>query len=312
MESHRTLAAPTRSACSQAASAPSSPPSPGAWVVLLPSGDVVCFPEDLDLDPSPSPSPSSPSSGTCSVAAAAGAGAGAAAGEAQACRASPTTVPASDAGGRPPESGASSGGTLAFDHVYPSRGGRVGGGGGGSGGIPGNGYGDGGGDAGPLTAQKTTTAVLYGVVGSPAMMGFHRVLKAKAEAGTVRYAFRHALPYGDGEDRGHVMETSLQGYGVVLDVKNMEYQSFDSSDSEDEVRARVFGARDRINDSRRQKRITERGSGSGMDRREQATLRQTHSEPAPNQMMTGSAAFLCGTVRLLAAQRRCYVMCTLL
>ncbi|CAN0510552.1 unnamed protein product, partial [Scytosiphon promiscuus] len=39
-------------------------------------------------------------------------------------------------------------------------------------------------------------AVLYGVVGSPAMMGFHGVLKAAAEAGKVRYAFRHALPYG--------------------------------------------------------------------------------------------------------------------
>ena len=90
--------------------------------------------------------------------------------------------------------------------------------------------------------------MLYGVVGSPAMMGFHRVLKAAAEAGTVRYAFRHALPYGgEGGNGGEGVETAatamttpLQGYGVVLDVKNMEYQSFDSSDSEDEVRMFVY------------------------------------------------------------------------
>lgn len=123
--------------------------------------------------------------------------------------------------------------------MYASRNGGGGGGDSGSG-SPGNG------DAGP-----TTTAVLYGVVGSPAMMDFHRVLKAAAAAGTVRYAFRHALPHGGGEGDGGggvetatvmattAMTTPLQGYGVVLDVKNMEYQSFDSSDSENEVRASV-------------------------------------------------------------------------
>ncbi|CAN0515611.1 unnamed protein product, partial [Ectocarpus sp. 12 AP-2014] len=85
------------------------------------------------------------------------------------------------------------------------------------------------------------TAVLYGVVGSPDMMSFHRVLKAKAETGAVTYAFRHALPYGRGDgggggddDMATTNTTPLQGYGVVLDVKNMEYQSFDSSDSEGE------------------------------------------------------------------------------
>ncbi|CAN0096201.1 unnamed protein product, partial [Scytosiphon promiscuus] len=97
----------------------------------------------------------------------------------------------------------------------------------------------------PLAAGATT-AVLYGVVGSPAMMGFHGVLKAAAEAGKVRYAFRHALPYGDVDDDGagaggKAAETTtlLQGYGVVLDVKNMEYQNFDSSDREGEVRSDI-------------------------------------------------------------------------
>eukprot|EP00752_Nemacystus_decipiens_P014373 g12785.t1 len=224
VESHRVLAAPTRSACSQGASAP---PSPSAWVVLLPSGDVVCSPEDLDLSPSPSSS-----SETCS-AAAAGVGTDTGAAEAQDCRARGPPTPASGAAGDGPAgSGISPGGTLAFDHVYASR---IDGGDGGSSSGSGTGNGNGsGGDAGPMT-----TAILYGVVGSPTMMRFHRVLKAAAEAGTVTYAFRHALPYG-----GEGMETEatamtaittpLQGYGVVLDVKNMEYQSFDSSDSEDE------------------------------------------------------------------------------
>ncbi|CAM9879387.1 unnamed protein product, partial [Ectocarpus fasciculatus] len=79
----------------------------------------------------------------------------------------------------------------------------------------------------PAPPAPAATAILYGVVGSPDMMAFHRVLKAEAETGAVTYAFRHALPYGRGDGT-----TSLQGYGVVLDVKNMEYQSFDSSDSE--------------------------------------------------------------------------------
>ncbi|CAN0427615.1 unnamed protein product, partial [Laminaria digitata] len=106
---------------------------------------------------------------------------------------------------------------LAFDHVY-------------------GGGGDGGGSFSP-----EATAILYGVVGSPAMMGFHRVLKAAAETGTVRYVFRHALPYGVGDGDGDGgggggsgEATPLQGYGVVLDVKNMEYQNFDSTSPDSE------------------------------------------------------------------------------
>lgn len=75
------------------------------------------------------------------------------------------------------------------------------------------------------------------------MMAFHRVLKPAAEVGTARYVFRHALPYesgGDEQNLASMTTTPLQGFGVVLDVKNMEYQSFDSSDQEDEVCARVL------------------------------------------------------------------------
>lgn len=250
IESHRALAAPTRSTCfGGAAAATAPPPFPGAWVVLLPSGDVVCSPEELHLS---SPLSSSlASSGTCSTAAAAAGtetGGGAEEpGEAQdACLLvtppTPTTTRVRDNGdghdsSSPPGAadGALLGGrALAFDHVYDaSSRSRMGG-------VGVFGGGDGHGDATiSMPPTPTTTAILYGVVGSPAMMGFHRVLKAAVEMGTVRYAFRHALPYGDDGDDEMVATTTtttpLQGYGVFLDVKNMEYQSFDSSGPEDEV-----------------------------------------------------------------------------
>ena len=106
---------------------------------------------------------------------------------------------------------------LAFDHVYRGSG----------------------------SFSPALTAILYGTVGSPAMMGFHRALKAAAETGTVRYVFRHALPYGDGSGDsggggGGGETTPLQGYGVVLDVKNMEYQNFDSSAPDAEEVSGVF------------------------------------------------------------------------
>lgn len=161
---------------------------------------------------------------------------------------------------------------FEFDHVYPAVG------------TDGGGGGDG---------PRTITVVLYGTVGSPAMMGFHRILKEAVETGcipeteaaaplegdgencAVRYVFRHALPYGPtftdaasdgggsgGDSRttgsdsrsrfvGDVSNnnngesflaqaasastaagsttTALQGYGVVLDVKNMEYKNYDPS-----------------------------------------------------------------------------------
>lgn len=100
---------------------------------------------------------------------------------------------------------------LAFDHVYHCSTKEDGG-----------------------SSFPKTTAILYGTVGSPSMMGFHRVLKDAAEAGEVRYVFRHALPYGNESVGGEGAKTALQGYGVVLDVKNMEYRNLDDS-SEKEV-----------------------------------------------------------------------------
>lgn len=223
IESHRTLAAPTRSACLGARRGTlSTSSSPRAWVVLLPSGDVVCSPEDL-----PDALSSFSSSETCSASAeAAGADGGG-----ESCVRSSTAGSEDD---RAASELRSSSNALAFDHVYAGSG-R------GSDDDDDVDYGDGG-EGQSSSPAPEATAILYGVVGSPDMMAFHRVLKAKAETREVKYAFRHALPYGredgggDGdEDMAATNTTPLQGYGVVLDVKNMEYQSFDSSDSEGEV-----------------------------------------------------------------------------
>lgn len=100
---------------------------------------------------------------------------------------------------------------AAFDHVYGNRRRST--------------------DGGEAVASPSTTAILYGVAGSPAMMGFHRVLKAASDTGTLRYVFRHALPSGSGDET----ITPLQGYGVVLDVKNMEYLNYDSTSASKEV-----------------------------------------------------------------------------
>lgn len=170
--------------------------TPAAWVVL-PGGPVVCSPEDL----------ANVLSGTCSTADGdrpEGAGAG------------PVSCPLSSSDS-PEEAGGERGNgdtrdlALAFDHVY-----------------------DCGTKEDGVYSLPETTAILYGTVGSPSMMGFHRVLKDAAEAGAVRYVFRHALPYGNESVGGEGEKTPLQGYGVVLDVKNMEYRNLDDS-SEKEV-----------------------------------------------------------------------------
>lgn len=172
--------------------------TPAAWVVILPGGYVACSPKDL----------ASVLSGTCSTAdgdrpEGAGAGAGS-------CSLSLSDSPET-AGGERGNGDVREDLALAFDHVYHCST------------MEDEGY-----------SFPETTAILYGTVGSPSMMGFHRVLKDAAEAGEVRYVFRHALPYGTESVGGEGSKTPLQGYGVVLDVKNMEYRNLDDS-SEKEV-----------------------------------------------------------------------------
>jgi hypothetical protein len=55
----------------------------------------------------------------------------------------------------------------------------------------------------------------------------HQYMVLGAELGYFRYAIRHAFP---GQTPVSASRT-LQGYGVFLDIKNMEYKNVDDSGS---------------------------------------------------------------------------------
>ncbi|OQR98863.1 UDP-glucose:glycoprotein glucosyltransferase [Achlya hypogyna] len=68
------------------------------------------------------------------------------------------------------------------------------------------------------------TVIVYGTLGTEPFQRFHRTFLVLAEAQAVRYIVRHA-------PQGNVEPVLLQGYGVSLHIKNMEYKSFDDSKS---------------------------------------------------------------------------------
>ncbi|KAJ0400835.1 hypothetical protein ATCC90586_005228 [Pythium insidiosum] len=86
----------------------------------------------------------------------------------------------------------------------------------------------------PQPMRLKTTAILYGLIGSPSFYSFHHELKDLASAQRLEYIVRHYPKDSD-------LETLLQGYGVSLDIKNMEYKTIDDSkkvgdeDSENEA-----------------------------------------------------------------------------
>lgn len=66
------------------------------------------------------------------------------------------------------------------------------------------------------------TAILYGLVGTPSFYEFHGKLVELAAANELQYIVRHYA-------KDSSLETLLQGYGVALDIKNMEYKTIDDS-----------------------------------------------------------------------------------
>lgn len=72
----------------------------------------------------------------------------------------------------------------------------------------------------PSPVEKT--AILYGLIGTPSFYGFHTRLKERAKAGQIQYIVRHFA-------KDSTLDTLLQGYGVALDIKNMEYKTIDDS-----------------------------------------------------------------------------------
>lgn len=262
--------------------------SPPAWAVVLPAGAVLCSPSDLQehlRNPeSRSNTAACSTPGTTDVEKEGvedretdvGAGVGAISRSTEGLPPSPSSCSGADDSAAESRTGSVVSAidkAFVFDHVYPGVG--TGGDSGGVANPGGDSHGDG-------PGSRTITVVLYGAIGSPAMIGFHDVLKEAVGTGcgvragvategtgeedggdgencTVRYVFRHALPYtltpasdtcargdddGDACSNGNADEsvssatrdatatkatTPLQGYGVVLDVKNMEYKNYDPS-----------------------------------------------------------------------------------
>ncbi|CEG40520.1 udpglucose:glycoprotein glucosyltransferase [Plasmopara halstedii] len=74
-----------------------------------------------------------------------------------------------------------------------------------------------------INPEKTSmTAILYGLVGTSKFHVFHSRLVIEAKENKFQYIVRH-YPHDS-----H-LKTLLQGYGVALDIKNMEYKTIDDS-----------------------------------------------------------------------------------
>jgi len=158
VETHRSLAAVTSDVCEGVRSSSAET----SWVVLRPSGRVVCSPSELAQTAGP-------------------------------------VVSAAAEGAKVP----------GVDHVF-------------------------GGASAPATgASAPEDATLYGRIGTSSFWTFYDALVAAQEAGTVaRCAFRHGTP-----NRGTTTPTALQGYGVNLDIKNMEYMNIDDGEANKDVNA---------------------------------------------------------------------------
>lgn len=92
-----------------------------------------------------------------------------------------------------------------------------------------------------LPVEKT--AILYGVIGTEEFYAFHDKLKALAESNQMQYIARHFA-------KNSTLDTLLQGYGVALDIKNMEYKTIDDSKKsiEDDDEAADLADEDEEND----------------------------------------------------------------
>ncbi|KAG3112481.1 UDP-glucose:glycoprotein glucosyltransferase [Phytophthora idaei] len=72
-------------------------------------------------------------------------------------------------------------------------------------------------------SEKTPmSAILYGLVGTEKFHAFHSKLVKQAQNNKIQYMVRHY-------PRDSPLNTLLQGYGVALDIKNMEYKTIDDS-----------------------------------------------------------------------------------
>ena len=95
-------------------------------------------------------------------------------------------------------------------------------------------------DGGSGGGGGNPTVLLLGELGHPAFAAFHLYLAGRARAGELLYVMRHgAAPSASASSAASASSSSsspwassstpLQGYGVVLDIKKMEYKTIDDS-----------------------------------------------------------------------------------
>jgi hypothetical protein len=75
------------------------------------------------------------------------------------------------------------------------------------------------------TSSPAPLWVVYGPVGSESFCAMHRAAISAGAGSNFRYSVRHAFPGSSPVSSS----TALQGYGVFLDIKNLEYKNIDDS-----------------------------------------------------------------------------------
>lgn len=75
--------------------------------------------------------------------------------------------------------------------------------------------------------DRTLVAVLHGVLGSSDFQAMHKILTDIVASHNMIYILRHMPGEGRTNDKFAINTTVLQGFGVALDIKNMEYLTVD-------------------------------------------------------------------------------------
>ena len=86
-------------------------------------------------------------------------------------------------------------------------------------------------------SESARIVYLYGQIGSSSFCRLNSVLQNEADNGNIRYVMRHAFPSASSSlllSSSSSSKHRLQGYGVFLDIKNMEYKNIDDRKSNDE------------------------------------------------------------------------------
>jgi UDP-glucose:glycoprotein glucosyltransferase len=71
--------------------------------------------------------------------------------------------------------------------------------------------------------------ILYAELGTKEFVEAHKILSAKAQSDEIKYIFRHSMTEETVKKLGNL---NLQGYGVELALKNVEYKVIDDSNKE--------------------------------------------------------------------------------